>query len=95
MAAGVKTGGRVKGTPNKATAHRQAKIQAEGITPLDYMLKTLRDEGRDHEERMQAATAAAPYVHPKLATTTLKGDETAPLIHKIRRAVIKPGAVRP
>ena len=67
MANGFKTGGRKKGTPNKATAVRQAEITASGLTPLDFMLSVMRDEQADKAARLDAAKAAAPYVHPRLA----------------------------
>lgn len=73
MAAGRKTGGRQKGTPNKATGATAAQIAASGLTPLDFMLKVLRDENRDAAERMDAAKAAAPYVHPRLAPVDKDG----------------------
>jgi hypothetical protein len=59
--------GRPKGSPNKATAQRQAEIAATGETPLDYMLRVMRDPTVDHERRDRNAAQAAPYVHPKLA----------------------------
>lgn len=68
MAKGMKTGGRKKGTPNKLTMARKAKIEASGLTPLDYMLGLLRDEANSHEVRFAAAKEAAPYIHPKLAS---------------------------
>jgi hypothetical protein len=37
-----KTGGRKKGTPNKATAERQAAVAASGKTPLSIMLENAR-----------------------------------------------------
>lgn len=42
MAQGKKTGGRQKGTRNKATAARQEQVAAEGVTPLDVMLENMR-----------------------------------------------------
>jgi len=66
--------GRKAGTPNKATAERQAEISASGITPLDYMLNILRDETKGSEDRMWAAEKAAPYVHPKLAAIDHSGS---------------------
>src|SRR5436190_14268321 len=39
-----KTGGRKEGTPNKATATREAEIRASGVTPLDFMLGVMRDD---------------------------------------------------
>ena len=68
MAKGRKTGGRKKGTPNKATAVRQAEIAASGPTPLDFMLEVMRNEENDLATRLVAAVRAAPYVHPKLAS---------------------------
>lgn len=73
-----KTGGRRKGTRNKATAKREAEIVASGLTPLDYLLAVMRDETRDERERLDAAKAAAPYVHPKLAAVaSISKDEMA------------------
>lgn len=63
-----------KGIPNKASASREKAHERVGITPLMYMLKILRDETQVHDERMKAAVAAAPYVHPKLAAVTLDGS---------------------
>lgn len=74
MALGRKTGGRSAGTPNKATAAKAAAIEASGLTPLDYMLSVLRDETADEVRRLDAAKAAAPYVHPKLSNVEHKGD---------------------
>lgn len=65
--------GRKPGSPNKASAERQAEIASSGITPLDYMLTILRDETKSVEDRMEAAKAAAPFVHPKLAAVELSG----------------------
>jgi hypothetical protein len=91
-----KTGGRKKGTPNKATAERQAQVAATGKTPLEIMLENARwaydkalkltamlsgpeaPQGEEAQVLMQEilkfrdaaqryASAAAPYVHPRLA----------------------------
>lgn len=68
MAVGKKTGGRTRGTPNRATAAKAAEIAQSGLTPLSYMLSILRDETKTPADRFEAAKAAAPYVHPKLAS---------------------------
>jgi hypothetical protein len=80
MARGHKTGGRTKGTPNKATVAKEAEIAASGLTPLDFMLNVLRDEDRAFEARMDAAKAAAPYVHPKRAPVDGKGDDASGVV---------------
>jgi hypothetical protein len=75
---GERRGGRQKGTPNKASARRETLVAEGGATPLDYLLSVMRDENRDGRDRLEAAKAAAPYVHPKLAAMTLAGNKDAP-----------------
>jgi hypothetical protein len=79
MALGKKTGGRRKGTPNKATALRQEAIAASGLAPLAYLLSVLRNEQESYERRFEAAKAAAPYVHPKLAAIEHAGKDGGPI----------------
>jgi hypothetical protein len=81
MAAGRKTGGRAKGVPNKATAAKAAAVQASGLTPLDYMLKVMRDTSVEAGRRDDMAKAAAPYVHPKLAAIEHTGKDGGPIQH--------------
>lgn len=66
--------GRKPGTPNKATAERQKEVEASGLTPLEYMLSVLRDEGQTMENRCWAAEKAAPYVHPRLASVEMNAN---------------------
>lgn len=80
MALGVKTGGRQKGSRNKATAAKAAEIAASGLTPLDYMLKVMRDDTADASRRDWAAGAAAPYVHPRLAAIEHTGKDGGPVV---------------
>ena len=68
--------GRPKNAANKASVARQAKIAAEGETPLDYRLSVMRDETQDEAARRDAAKAAAPYVHPRLAAVEHSGKVT-------------------
>lgn len=80
MTLGRKTGGRQKGTLNRATVERQLRaasgIEAamnHGLLPLDVMLARMRDEPlpngqRVTDDQLAAAIAAAPYIHPRLAT---------------------------
>ena len=49
------------------------------INPLQFLLAVMQDDRQKPNVRMQAAIAAAPYVHPKLASVELKGDEAQPL----------------
>jgi hypothetical protein len=91
MAKGYKTGGRQAGVPNRATAERQLRarhgIQAateDGVLPLDVMLAVMRaeplsDGKKPTDEQLRAAIAAAPYLHPRLATTTLNATVANPV----------------
>lgn len=90
-----KTGGRKPGTPNRATAKREAEIRASGLTPLDFMLAILRDEAKPDDLRFEAAKAAAPYVHPKLSNVDHKssdGTMTPQPNHIIIEAAIDDGS---
>ena len=59
-----KSGGRARGTPNRASQRRQAQVAASGLSPLDFLIATLRNESLDLPTRLEAARAAAPFVHP-------------------------------
>ncbi len=59
---------------NKRTLMQQQQsktiVQAAkeaGLTPLEYMLKVMRDPETPPQRRDDMAKACAPYVHPKLA----------------------------
>ena len=82
---GVRYGGRKKGTPNKATAAKAQSIANSGLTPLDYLLSLMRDDDQEPHIRADAAKAAAPYVHPKLANVELTGKDRGPVRVAVRR----------
>ena len=66
MARGRKTGGRQKGSRNRATEEARAAAHATGILPLDYMLMVMGNCKTDNKRREAMAVAAAPYLHSKL-----------------------------
>lgn len=85
-----RSAGRPKGAKNKVTARREAEIAASGLTPLQYMLSVMRDPKNTQEQRLDAARAVAPYVHPKLASMVLQGDPEKPVrIETIERRIVK------
>ena len=62
--------GRPKGASDKIkeTMKREAELKEAGkLTPLDFLLGIVQDEEQPQEARTDAAKAAAPYCHPKLA----------------------------
>lgn len=72
--------GRKKGSVAK---HRklanEATIRAVGseMTPLEFLLHVMRDDEEDDGRRLDAAKAAAPFVHPKLSSVDAKLDVDA------------------
>src|SRR3954451_7654737 len=80
MVRGHKSGGRQPGSRNKAMLEREARAcaglaeaHASGRMPLDVILTVMRG-GPEAEaitdRQYEAAVAAAPYLHPKLSSTT-------------------------
>lgn len=63
----------------------RAEAAQGGLMPLEYMLQVLRDEHQEPHTRMDAAKAAAPYVHAKLASVEHKGEGGGPLVLEIVR----------
>ena len=63
----AKTGGRKAGMPNKRTTRFHAEVGEAGCTPLEHMLAVLHDPSADPDRKDRMATAAAPFVHPRLA----------------------------
>jgi hypothetical protein len=92
MARGRKTGGRQKGTRDRATAEARAAAEATGILPLHYMLSTMRNAEADQKRRDAMAIAAAPYLHPKLSSVEARTAESAPGKTSIIVEFIKPDA---
>lgn len=45
------------------------------LTPLEFLLKVMRDEGEEKGRRIQAASLAAPYCHPKMGEKSAKARE--------------------
>lgn len=69
--------GRPPGAVNRLVSDAVERAAAEGILPLDFMLTILRDETKPYADRMDAAKAAAPYVHPKRAPVDGEGKEAS------------------
>jgi hypothetical protein len=80
--------GRKKGALTKRTQDIAAQASANGVTPLEHMLKVLNDPAADEKRRDQMAIAAAAYVHPRLAAVTadVKADVDATHTIKLQAA---------
>ena len=66
--------GRPKGAVNKATAEAKAAVEESGETPLEYMIRVMRDPKANARRRDAMAAAAAPTCIigcPRLSTAAL------------------------
>jgi hypothetical protein len=107
MAFGRKTGGRQKGSKNKRTLAAAAATPdavPTGPTPLQFMLEIMRNPKLEHTIRMDAAKAAAPYLHSKLvAVDNLHRNEppintaksASQLRHELILELVKYGYLKP
>jgi hypothetical protein len=83
-----KGAGRKAGAATKRTREIADRAMAEGVSPLEYMLQVMRDDTPHDDPRVQvardamrfeAAKAAAPYIHPRLAAIEHSGPDGVPL----------------
>jgi hypothetical protein len=63
--------GRKRGSVSRKTTEIAQHAAANGITPLEYMLKVMRDSKKPLGVRMDAAKASAPFMHPRLSAIEL------------------------
>ena len=71
--------GRKKGGASKLDQAARKKALEQGISPLDYLLSVMRCEAEETARRVDAAKAAAPYVHARLVAAELSGPGGVPL----------------
>ena len=67
---------RPKGSLNRRTraalhAVQTGELGGGGESPVDYLLRVMRDSGKADQLRVEAAKAVAPYLAPKLSATEI------------------------
>ena len=67
MAKGNKTGGRTKGTPNKATQYTIDRLEELDFDPLDAMVRIAKQAEKEGELSVaaQLCKEMASYIYPK------------------------------
>lgn len=50
------------------------KLKQHALDPLDYLMGVINDKGAEEKQRLEAAKAAAPYIHSKMASVELSGS---------------------
>ena len=105
MAAGRKTGGRARGTPNKSTLYRNALVEEgrrnlleSGLLPYDLLLLVSRGAPEAQHitpQMIDAAKALLPYTMPRLVstqnTTSVYVDGRKILSHEDRLRLLEAG----
>ena len=90
MAKGQKTGGRVKGTPNAATADIKAIARDHTAKAIKTLIK-LVDREDSPATQLGAARELIDRAYGK-PSQVVAGDADAPLIfQEIRRTLVRPG----
>lgn len=80
---GLRAGaGRKPNTPNKASAARQAKVAATGLTPLDIML----DNARYFHEQALDAEAALAAMQPDVIEGLEPKDQFNRMLAEVKKA---------
>jgi hypothetical protein len=72
-----KTGGRKKGTPNRATLALKEKLDTFGCDPLLELAKMAMNEANPLEIRVRCLSEIAPYVYPKRKPVEWSSDQPA------------------
>jgi hypothetical protein len=65
------------------------EVRVEGETPLEYMLRVMRNNQADEKRRDMMAVAAAPFLHPKLAAVEHSGNDEKPLTIEVVSGVTR------
>lgn len=69
--------GRPKGSFSKASKAQVERVTSEGkLSPLEYLASIYQNPSEDIRLRIDAAKAAAPYVHARLASTEVTAAVT-------------------
>src|SRR5689334_15702154 len=79
MAAGRKTGGRTKGTPNKNTRAIVEVLQELDCDPIEGMARIAMNRRNPPELRGRMFSELAQYMHPKRRSTEIAGPTGGPI----------------
>lgn len=84
--------GRKAGAATKKTKEIADQAALNGITPLEFMLQIMRDEGAEQRDRMAMAMGAAPYIHARLSSVDAKvsGPDGGALDMNVTLNFVKP-----
>lgn len=73
--------GRPKGSTTKRKREVARRAAADGLSPIEVMLKAMREHAalKEWAEAAKYAQMAAPYIHPRLQAIQHTGKEGGPI----------------
>lgn len=81
--------GRKPGSLTRRTREIAEGAAKDGVVPLEHMLAVMRDPTAPPKRRDAMAKAAAPYIHPTLASIRHAGEDGGPMkIERIERVIV-------
>ena len=86
MAAGFKTGGRTKGTPNRDKQALRERLSSlyPGYDPILAMVAMANDDSLEPSMRLDCHKTIANYIHPKMRSIeVLQSQEQPPITIEI------------
>jgi hypothetical protein len=72
-------GRKVGSTTKKTREIAERESSKKGLTPLEYMLRVMRNGKADPDRRDDMAKAAAPFMHPRLNAIQHTGKDGEPI----------------
>lgn len=61
-------GGRKPGTKNKIIEARESALLRSGLSPLDFLITTFRNEAEPTSVRVDAARTVCQFIYPRLSS---------------------------
>jgi len=95
MAIGRKTGGRVRGTPNRRTQDIQSLLARMGCDPIEGMARIAMDPLNPVEVRARMYAELAGYVAPKRKAVLTLPPFSGPLIRDLMRPALSGRQAKP
>ena len=82
--------GRKQSALTKKTRELAVSVTLDGgPTPLEFLVSVMRDVSLELNMRVDAAKAAASYVHPRLAAVEHSGNDKKPLTYQVVSGVTR------
>jgi hypothetical protein len=90
MASGIKTGGRIAGTPNKRTQDLQERLEALGVDPLEGLALIAKDASTPLELRAKVQSDLLQYLYPKRKALDVGSTNQQPVSIRIGLSAVQP-----